>query len=91
MTPNPQRPADPDTRVTEPIFGAEVAGEGLDWAKWGVRTGRDGRLRVGDRPLANVFVAGWQLGATDALGSIESAWRAAGEALQAAGRGGERP
>jgi len=100
VTPNPQRPADPDTRVTEPVFGAEVAGEGLDWAKWGVRTGRDGRLRVGGRPLANVFVAGWQLGASgapsgserpDALGSIESAWRAAGEALQATGRGGEMP
>ncbi len=73
----------------EPIFGLPTTGRKVEWSTWGVRVGRDGRAE----PLANVLVAGWQLGSgggqeePDALSSIETGWRAGGlAATWASGR-----
>lgn len=66
----------------EPIFDLPTAGRGTEWSTWGVRVKRDGRAES----LANVLVAGWQLGSEgkqgepNAMRSIETAWRAGGTA-----------
>lgn len=95
------RPAEP---TVEPVFGLETRGAGVDWPTWGVLTTPDGKpfpRHTGrgpePEPLANVFVAGWQLGAgsgtggPDALSSVVSGWQAGRLAADAAlGEGGDR-